>query len=463
MTITFHGATEEVTGSCFLLETNQNKKILIDCGMFQGSAANQKKNFDPFPFDPKSINTVLVTHAHLDHSGRIPKLVKNGFTGPIYSTKGTYELMKLIWEDTFKIMSYDNKKFHKPFLFDKKDIKKASSQCEQIEYNQLTEVIPEINATWKDAGHIFGAAFIELQADDNKIVFSGDIGNENVPILKDTESIDNADYLLCESTYGDRIHETKNTRRNIINSLIKQGLKKGGTIMIPSFSLERTQELLYELNMLSEHENKLPKAPIFLDSPLSIKATKVYKKYPRYYDKEAFELYKMGDDFLSFPMLKHTPTTAQSKQINNIHGAKIIIAGSGMMTGGRILHHAMRYLPDPDSTLLIVGYQTHGTLGRRLLDGAKNVQILGRNVKVRCKIKAIGALSAHGDQNKLLTWIKTSKESLKKVFCVHGEPEAANALAGKINDVHQISSIVPKMGAKIELKKIITHFQMNYS
>ncbi|MFZ2190273.1 MAG: MBL fold metallo-hydrolase [Candidatus Magasanikiibacteriota bacterium] len=460
MKLTFCGAAHEVTGSCHLLQT-EKYKILVDCGMFQGSNFNEGKNHDVFPFDPKEIDVVLVTHAHLDHIGRIPKLIKDGFDGKIFMTKATVEFAELIWLDAFHVMVENHKRYGTPILFDETDIASAKQSCHGIDYHSKVEVLPEIFAVWKDAGHIFGSAFIEVEVKENssagaqskKIAFSGDIGNEDEPIVRDTESLSaDVDYLVCESTYGDRIHEHIDVRREVILNLIKEGVTKGGTIMVPAFSLERTQEFLYELNKLSEYDKTLPDFPIFLDSPLAIDATAVYKKYSEYYDNEAMRLHMVGDDFLDFPNLQMTHTVEESKKINHVPGPKMIIAGAGMMNGGRIVHHAFRYLPDPASTLLIVGYQAQGTLGRKLYEGAEKVKIFNEDVNVKCTVKALGALSAHGDQNKLLKWTGSGGNVLKKIYLVHGEPHAATELAHRLRDKYNFDVFVPEENEQINLE-----------
>ena len=451
MKLKFCGAAGGVTGSCHLLQTDKYK-ILVDCGMFQGGKFNEGKNHEDFPFNPAEIDVLLVTHGHLDHVGRIPKLIKDGFKGKIWMTKATCEFAELIWVDGWHIMKENLKRYGTPVLFGEADIAVAKSYCTGINYDEVTEVLPGVKAIWKDAGHIFGAAFIELEVDGKKIAFSGDIGNENVPILRDTQKLSNdIDVLLCESTYGDRIHEPIEVRREVILKLIKEGVKKGGAIMIPAFSLERTQEFLYELNKLSEYDKELPKIPIFLDSPLAIDATAVYGKYPEYYDEEAMRLHMVGDDFLDFPGLKMTHTREESKQINHISGSKMIIAGAGMMNGGRIIHHAFRYLPDPNSTLIIVGYQANGTLGRKLYEGTQKVKIFNQDVDVRCTIKAIGALSAHGDQKKLIDWAGSSGNTPKKIFCVHGESHAATEFAHRLRDKYETEVFVPEFGEEFEI------------
>lgn len=450
MKIKFCGADHEVTGSCHLLQT-VDKNILVDCGMFQGGNFNEGKNHDNFLFNPSEIDVLLVTHAHLDHIGRIPKLVKEGFKGKIFMTEATVELAILIWEDAYGIMVENNEKYQTPILFDSTDIANSISLCQAIKYNQKIEVLPEIFAVWKDAGHVFGAGFIEVEAEGKRIGFSGDIGNENVPILKDTEKLGAVDVLLCESTYGDRIHEDVDTRQSLLLELLKEGIAKGGTVMIPAFSLERTQEILYELNQLIEYKQALPRVPIFLDSPLAIDMTMVYKRYPEYYDEEAARLHLVGDDFLDFPGLQVTYTREQSKTLNKIPGAKIIIAGAGMMNGGRIVHHALHHLSDPTSTLLIVGYQAEGTLGRKLYEGIKNVNIFDEHIQVNCAVKAIGVLSAHGDQSKLIKWVGEAEKIPGKIFCVHGEPHAATELAHRLRDKYKIETFVPEEGEEVEI------------
>lgn len=450
MQLQFCGANREVTGSCHLLIT-KNKRILVDCGMFQGSDFNEGKNFDDFPFDPKSIDALLVTHAHHDHVGRIPKLVKDGFSGPIYMTRATTELTPLIWQDAFSIMSYDHEKFDYPMLFEQEDISRAQALCKGIEYGESIDLGGRVSATWKDAGHIFGSAFIEVVADGRKIGFSGDIGNDGVPILRETETLGAVDFLLCESTYGDRLHEPVDSRRKIILDAIKRGVARGGTIMIPAFSLERTQEILYELNTLSEYDHTLPNIPVFVDSPLAIDATKVFTKYHEYYDGDARNKYLSGDDFFDFPNLELTYTKLESQKLNRLRGPKLVIAGAGMMNGGRIQHHAIRYLPDPHSTILFVGYQAYGTPGRRILDGDKTVTLLRQEIRVECAVEYVSTLSGHGDQEKLSRWLGSSAETLQKIWCVHGEEHTSLTFADLIHKKHNVSTYVPKYTEIVEI------------
>lgn len=449
MKVTFLGAAHEVTGSCHLVE-HEGSKILLDCGMFQGSDDNEGKNHQDFVFDPKEIAAVFLSHAHLDHTGRVPKLVREGFRGQVYGTRATIDLAHIIWKDARRIMFYNNKKHQAPILYDEADVDEARAKCEGLDYGATVEVGP-FTVTFKDAGHIFGSSFLEIKAGDKVLGFSGDIGNSNVPILRETDQLGEVDVLLCESTYGGRKHESEDMRIAMLRDLILEAHQKGGTIMMPAFSIERTQEILYRLDKLIEQDGALPKFPIFLDSPMAIDALPVYKRYPEYYDREACNQYMSGEDFLSFPNLTITRTKEESKKINHVPNPKMIIAGSGMMTGGRIMHHAFRYLSDPNSTLIIVGYQAQGTLGRRLYEGAERVHIFDEAIDVKCSIKAIGALSAHGDQDKLVSWVRNAEKTPEKVYCIHGEPESATALGHRLRDELGIKAFVPEVGDFFEM------------
>jgi len=450
MKIKFCGANHEVTGSCHLLKI-KNKNILVDCGMFQGSDFNEGKNHDEFPFDPKEIDVVLVTHAHLDHTGRIPKLLREGFDGSIFMTKATCAFAKLIWEDAFGIMEYNEKKFQMPVLYSEADIEEAVKHCVGVDYHEDVDLGDGVSAVFKNMGHIFGSAFIEITDGEKKITFSGDVGNNNVPILKETENLSDVDVVICESTYGDRIHEPIEEGYATLLKFIQEGVKRGGTIMIPAFSLERTQQILFQLHKMSEHDDTLPKVPIYLDSPLAIEATKVYKLFPEYYDEEAMREYKAEGDFLEFPNLKITHTREESMAINDKKGPKIVIAGAGMMNGGRILHHAVRYLDDPNSTLIFVGYQAHGTLGRKLYEGAENVKVMGKYLEVKATIKAIGSLSAHGDQKKLMEWINSGDKKPEKVYLVHGEEHASTELSHRLRDEYGLKVFIPEYNEEVEI------------
>lgn len=450
MYIQFCGANREVTGSCHLLEA-EGKKILIDCGMFQGSEFSESKNFDPFPFDPAEIDVMLLTHAHLDHVGRIPKLVKDGFSGKIYCTKATVPLAQIVMEDAARIMEYDNRKFDRLVLYTEEEARQSITHFVGIDYRERVEFLPGMFATWKDAGHIFGSAFIEVEGEGKRVIFSGDIGNTDAPIIKDTEAMGDCDVLVIESTYGDRLHEERAIARETLHKLIKDTCKSGGVIMIPAFSIERTQEILHDLNHMVEDDSTLPQFPIYLDSPMAINVTRVFEQFPEYYDTEAAGHVSAGDNFLSFPRLIPAFTREQSKEINTAPNPKMIIAGAGMMNGGRILHHAHRYLSDPNAVLVIVGFQAEGSLGRKLYEGTKRVTIFDDTVDVHAKVKAIGGMSAHGDQQKLLDWVATAPSAPKQVFCVHGEPTAATTLAHKIRDQFGSEAFVPEFAERVEV------------
>ncbi len=452
MKLTFHGAAKMVTGANYLLEDGKTK-ILVDCGLFQGSSFCERKNFEPFPYDPKTIDAVLITHAHIDHCGRLPKLVKEGFSGKIFSTPPTKEFAEYLLIDSEHLLAKEAEAKKLKPLYSVDDVEGAIKLWQTIKYHQKFS-IGNFNIEFYDAGHILGSSFIRIVLKSGKsVVFSGDLGNVAAPLVKDTESLPTTDYALIESTYGNRLHEDIKTRKNVLEDMIEETIKAGGTLLIPAFATERTQDLLYELNELVEN-GRIPRVPVFIDSPLAIKLTSVFQKYalnPDYFDAESLALEKKGDVIFNFPGLRFTLTTEQSKEINNIKGPKIIIAGSGMSQGGRILHHELRYLPDLKSAILFIGYQGEGSLGRQILDGAKTVKILGEEVNVNCKMKAIGGYSAHADQTKLMTWLNSAKSSLKKVFVVQGEEDQSLPLARKIEDELAIEAVVPSSGEEYEL------------
>jgi len=453
MKIHFHGGAEMVTGANYLIEVG-NEKILVDCGLRQGSNVIEKTNANPFSYDPAEIKTVLITHAHLDHVGRLPKLYHDGFRGDVYATHPTLDLARIVLDDSLKIMKHEERKKGTKPLFTEQDLINCWKLTHGRNYHEEVVISPNIKAIFRDAGHILGSSIIEFYlkegSKETKIVFSGDLGNPPTPLLAPTETILSADYLLVESVYGDRLHEDRPRRRKKLEEIIEATIMAGGTLMIPSFAIERTQELLFELNSLVEGMH-LPRVRMFLDSPMAIRATAVYQKYPDYFNQKAMHLIESGDDLFDFPGLEFTLSVEASKAINDIPPPKVVIAGSGMSTAGRILHHEKRNLSDPKSALLIVGFQPQGTLGRRLLDGVKEVKILGETIPVRAQIRAIGGYSAHADQAKLLEWVGAFKQKPKKVFCIQGEPIPAATLAQKIKDKFSIDTQVPKEGDVIEL------------
>lgn len=449
MRIYFYGGVGAVTGANYLLE-DEGRKIMIDCGLKQGSRYAERQNFDPFPYNPKEIEAVFITHSHLDHIGRLPKLLKDGFQGKIYSTPPAKDFAELMLLDSENILAKEAEREGLPLLYTEADIVELMKMWEAVEYHQLIKVGP-FAVKFFDAGHILGSAIIKVWGGTSDVVFSGDLGNSPSPIIKPTERIELADYCLIESTYGNRIHERVDERREMLEDVIEDTVKRGGTLLIPAFAMERTQELLYHLNNLF-NEGRVPKVPVFVDSPLAIKLTNVYKKHQKYFNLGASTLSMWDKDILDFPGLQMTLTTEESKKINDILPPKVIIAGSGMSHGGRILHHERRYLSDPKSTILFVGYQAEGSLGRMILDGAEKVKIFGEEVPVRCQIAAIGGYSAHADQAQLLDWLKPMRTTLKKVFVVQGEKEASEALAQKIKDELAIEAIIPVLGESFELE-----------
>lgn len=456
MQILFLGGVNEVTGSLFLIETSKGK-LLVDCGMYQGEGDPLSKNAEDFGFDPKDINAVIVTHAHIDHTGRLPLLVKNGYTGPVYFTPPSKTVATLVLEDAQRVMAQEAEDLGLDPLYTANDISTLRAQSQGMNYHTEFQPLPGIKAMFHNAGHILGSAFVTIDmpaaemasGKPERFVFSGDIGNDAVPILPDTEPIDHADYIVCESTYGNRDHEATDVREKKLIEVIDRVIGRGGTLMIPAFSVERTQELLYALDHLAE-EKKLPRVPIYLDSPLAIRTTEAYQQYKHYLEFDRSILNSEDANFFSFPNLKVTMSVEESKAINKNKKPKIIIAGSGMMTGGRILHHLKEYLPDKKNGLLIIGYQAEGTLGRRIFDGASNVTIFRKDIDVRASVDAIGAFSAHGDRHKLAKWLQPKQGSAKKIFLVHGDEEVKVEFKEFLRDKIDSEFVIPKFAQNFE-------------
>ncbi len=451
MRLKFYGGTKSVTGANYFLEED-DIKILVECGLIQGSKFTEYQNYDDFAYDPREIKYLFITHSHMDHVGRVPKLIKEGFKGKIFLTKPSKDLLERAYPDSLRIMRDDARQEGFDPLYDENDIRKTLELMEGVNYYEPISLEGGLKVTFHDAGHILGSSIIEMEWKGKKIVFSGDLGNPPVPLLKPTDFITEADYVFVESAYGSRIHEARDERKQILEGVIEQTINQGGVLMIPSFAMERTQEMLYELNDLVENK-KIPVIPIFMDSPLAIKLLEVYKKYPDYFNKKATYLIESGDDIFNFPGLKLTLTADESKAINDVKPPKVIMAGSGMSVGGRILHHEKRYLRDSKSTILFIGYQARGSLGRRILEGAREVKIHGEAVPIRCHIKAIGGYSAHADQPTLVEWVKKTAEGdkLKKVFVVQGEEESAEILASKITEATGVEAIAPNLLESFEL------------
>ncbi|MDP2631491.1 MAG: MBL fold metallo-hydrolase [Candidatus Uhrbacteria bacterium] len=456
MNISFHGAVRGVTGSCFLLETS-DAKILVDCGMFQGERMCGKKNYEEFQFEPKSIDAVIVTHAHFDHIGRIPKLVREGFTGKVFMTPPTQTLSRLVLEDALNVMRENAIKCRDEVLYSEDEVAKMFELSTTINYHAEFEPAPGLKAMFHDVGHILGSAYVtidvpgsELKGGEQKrFLFSGDVGNDNIPILPGTESISKADIAIVESTYGNRDHAPVAERGGLLVDNVKRVIERGGTLIIPAFSIERTQELLYELDELID-KNEIPKVPIYLDSPLAIRTTEAYQQYSDYLDFDRSIVLSPDKDFFSFKNLILTLDVAGSKTINDDTRPKIIIAGSGMMTGGRVLHHLKRYLEDKKSGVLIIGFQAEETLGRQIQDGAKEVSIFREKVAVNAEVSVISSFSAHGDRNKLAKWLKPKKGDIAKIFLVHGDPEVKEEFKKFLSDKIKSEIIIPKIYESFE-------------
>ncbi|AEV68303.1 MBL fold metallo-hydrolase RNA specificity domain-containing protein [Acetivibrio clariflavus] len=463
MKITFLGAAKTVTGSCCLVET-QNTKFLVDCGLFQGQAKEEALNSEALPLNPAELDYIFLTHAHIDHSGKIPKICKDGFKGEIYATKATVELCEIMLPDCGHIQESENEWKNKKRLragkpplepiYTYQDALDCMKFFKKVRYGEAIKINDEIKVRFNDAGHILGSAIIEFwimeKGKETKIVFSGDLGNRDMPIIRDPSIIESADYLVIESTYGNRIHENKTNKFEYFVDIINETIDKGGNVVIPSFAVGRTQEVIYELNKEKESfDGKLKKLfsiPVFVDSPLAISATEVFRNNLDCYDEEAREYINNGDNPLDFPGLQFTRTPEESKTLNERSGSAIIISASGMCEAGRIKHHLKHNLWREESTILFVGYQAQGTLGRKLIDGAKKVKIFGEEISVNARIEMIEGFSGHADKDGLLNWIEAFYKKPSKIFIVHGEEESMTSFAREINDRFNIDTIIPEKG-----------------
>jgi metallo-beta-lactamase family protein len=416
----------------------------------QGDRFAVAKNCDVFPYDPSLIDVLLVTHAHADHIGRIPKLVRDGFRGVIYSTPPTRDLAEVMLQDAYKIMLYESERYGTPRCYEEGDVEAAFRNWQTHSYHESFALPDGLTATLTDAGHILGSAMVTLERGGKRFLFTGDIGNVPQPLLNPPEIVKGYDYLLMESVYGDRLHEEVKERTALLRRHIEDTVKKQGTLIIPAFSLERTQAMLFEINNLFESGMVAP-IPVFLDSPLAIKVTEIYRKYPEYLKDEVQAQIRRGDDIFDFPKLSLTRTTEDSAEIAKVHGAKIIIAGSGMSHGGRILGHEQRYLEDPKTTLLLVGYQAVGSLGRLLQDGARKVRILNAEVRVRAQIAEIRGYSGHADRDQLVDLVAAGSDHAQRIFVTMGEERSSLFLVQRLRDYLGLNAVAPGEGEKIDI------------
>ena len=477
MKVTFLGATKTVTGSNFLVE-GAGKKFLVDCGMYQGSATDEFENEEPFLFNVNEIDFMLLTHAHIDHSGRIPKLYNEGYRNQVIATKATCDLCSIMLPDSGHIqemeVEWKNKKRERkgeeplPPLYTAADAAKCLEIFRPVQYDEIIDIDENIKVRFNDAGHMLGSAIIEVWVTENgkteKIVFTGDLGNNDIPLLSPPTMIENTDYLVMESTYGNRLHMRNDDKAKIFLDVVYETLEKGGTVVIPSFAVGRTQEILYELNRIKEDEHdeefykkykKLMSVPVYVDSPLAISATEVFKGNMNLFNEETQKIINEGDNPLEFSGLKFTRTADESKALNASQESSIIISASGMCEVGRIKHHLKHHLWEPNSTILFVGYQAPGTLGRKLVDGEKKVKIFGEEIAVNARIEYIEGYSGHADQEWLMNFVYSFTYPPKHIFLVHGEPEGQIVLKQKLEENTNIPITIPDFGESYELNENI--------
>lgn len=473
MNITFLGATKTVTGSNFLLE-GAGKKILIDCGMYQGKATEERENYDDFAYDVKTIDFLLLTHAHIDHSGRIPKLYNEGYRNPVIATKATCDLCTIMLPDSGHIQEQENEWRNKkrvrqgksplPPLYTAEEAINSLEIFKPVNYDEIIELSPDIHARFNDAGHMLGSSIIEIWVKENgeekKVVFSGDLGNNDIPLLDSPTMIESADYLIMESTYGGRLHMRNDDKAEIFLNIVAETLDKGGNVIIPSFAVGRTQEILYELNNLKENRtdkeflekyDKLMKAPVYVDSPLAISATEIFKQNANLFEEDVRKQIQSGDNPLEFPGLKFTKTAEESMALNENKIPSIIISASGMCDVGRIKHHLKHNIWNPINTILFVGYQAPGTLGAKIVAGDKKVTIFGEEIAVNARIEYIEGYSGHADQEWLLNFVYSFIQKPKHIFLVHGEPDGQKILKDKIIENVNLPVTIPDYGEKYTL------------
>jgi len=460
MKVKFLGAASQVTGSCFLLSAN-GLNFLVDCGLYQ-ERDYQARNWEPFPFPPQKINYILLTHAHLDHCGLIPKVVREGFRGRILCTPPSAEILPIVLFDTAKLQEEDaqiKKKRHEkegrrgPYpeipLYTTADVEKALPLVEAVDYHLKVNLGSGVQVTFREAGHILGSAIIELTVEDGggqearKILFSGDLGQWNKPLVRDPETFQQADYIFLESTYGDREHDHPEKVADRLAENVNRVVSRGGNLVIPTFAIERAQELMFHLSQLVR-EKKIPQLPVFLDSPMAVSVTNVFGHYLKYLDDESRALFSTGKNPFEFPGLKLVQSFEESRLIEKTRGSAIIMAGSGMCTGGRIKQHLVNNISRPESTILFVGYQARGTLGRQILEGQSPVRIYGQMYQVRATIDQIQGFSAHADRAQLWKWLGSFQRQPRTVFLIHGEKEVIQHFAGEISEQTGWPVVIPE-------------------
>lgn len=476
MNITFYGAARKVTGSCHMVEVG-GKKFLVDCGMFQGSLTDQMLNYEDFPFAINEIDFVILTHAHIDHSGRIPKLYKAGFNGVIYTTSASKDLCSIMLADSGHIQEKEiewvnkkrrraGKKENEP-MYTAQDGIDSLQLFKGIEYGNLVVIDEHISFQLVDAGHMLGSAIVEVyikeDGKEQKLVFSGDLGNLNMPIINDPTYIDGADHLIMESTYGDRLHGKMEDQSAKLIEILLETAERGGNVIIPSFAVGRTQEILYEINKYAAIKGigeKLAKIPVYVDSPLAVSATKVFEQNPEYYDDDALRYLLQGDNPLEFQSLHLVQSTEESKALNEDMTPKVIISASGMCEVGRIKHHLKHNLYRPECTVLFVGYQAEGTLGKKIMSGEKVVKIFGEEIAVNASVKYLDAFSGHADRDGLINWIDKMEHKPTNIFLVHGEYEGQKALQQTITEKFGIKTVIPDFSQTYTLEGTLVENHM---
>lgn len=450
MKITFLGASGEVTGSCYYVEFNDGTKILVDGGYFQGHRDDLARNGEELPVDLTDVKYLILTHGHLDHCGRVPVFYKQGFRGKIIATAPTRDIAEIIWRDNLNLLLHARNLERVDPFFSEDDIEGSLALFEIVNYEETIKLSNNVQATLLDAGHVLGSATVKLVEGGDSIVFSGDLGNWPMGNVRVTVHPGATDAVVMEATYGDRVHENELQQKAILKKAIETIRANKSTLLIPAFAIERSQELLRDLDDLVEEQHMSP-VPTFLDSPMAIKITALFPKYKNFLNDYVRQQFEAGDDPYSFKFFEPTQSAQESKEINVFPGPKIIIAGSGMMTGGRVQHHLKRVLPDPRSILLIVGYQAEGTLGREIQSGRKAVYVDDKKVPVRCQIVRIEAYSAHADKNQLFKWFKKFDPTPRNVFITHADPTAATSFADTLRKESRSNVKIAKMNETVAI------------